>query len=110
MGTFWERVKNSLFEGAVVVAERAEHLTYVGRIKLDIANDKRLLQAAFADLGRRVHRLLSEGGQEIPGDSAVQDLVQRIRRLEETLREREAALVSLMRYGKGDRDAKEPEV
>jgi hypothetical protein len=107
--TLWERVKNSLFEGAVIVAERAEHLGCVGRIKLDIANDKRLLQAAFADLGRRAYSLLSTGGAEIAQDSAAQDLTQRIRRLEETLREREAALVSLMRYGKSEEHPKNSE-
>ncbi|MSS72014.1 MAG: hypothetical protein EXS64_11055 [Candidatus Latescibacteria bacterium] len=109
METFWERIKNSLFEGAVIVAERAEHLSYVGRLKLDIANDKRLLQAAFAELGRRVYPLLSEGGEEVSKDGAAQDLIQRIRRLEEILREREAALVSLMRYGKGEENPKNSE-
>ncbi len=108
METFWERVKNGLFEGAVTVAERAEHLSYVGRMRLDIANDKRLMQSAFAELGRRVYRLLSEG-EEVPKDGAVQDLLRRIRQQEETLREREAALVSLMKIGKARENPKSSE-
>lgn len=111
METFWERVKNSLFEGAVTIAERAEHLSYVGRMKLDIANDRRLMQSAFADLGRRVYRLLSEGaeGEKVSKDGTVLDLIQRIRSREETLREREAALVSLMRSGKAGENPKSSE-
>ncbi|OGG46706.1 MAG: hypothetical protein A3F84_20295 [Candidatus Handelsmanbacteria bacterium RIFCSPLOWO2_12_FULL_64_10] len=110
METFWERVKGGLFEGAMTVAERAEHLSYVGRMRLDIANDKRLMQSAFAELGRRVYRLLSEGAaEEVPKDGAVLDLLRRIRQREETLREREAALVSLMKAGKAGENPKSSE-
>jgi hypothetical protein len=108
--TFWERVKHNLFEGAVTVAERAEHLGYVGRMRLDIANDKRLMQSSLAELGRRVYRLLSEGAaEEVPRDGEVLDLLRRIRQQEETLREREAALVSLMKSGKARENPKSSE-
>ena len=109
METLWERFKNGLFEGAVTVAERAEHLGYVGRIRLDIANDRRLLQATFADLGRRVYRLLQENGEDVAKDGEALDLVRRLRELEEILREREAALASLMRAGGPVPPASSPE-
>ena len=99
METFWERFKNGLFEGAVTVAERAEHLGYVGRVRLDIANDRRLLQASFADLGRRVYHLLQKNAEDVPKDGEVLDLVRRLRDREEVLHERESALASLMRAG-----------
>ena len=99
METLWERLKNGLFEGAVTVAERAEHLGYVGRIRLDIANDRRLLQASFADLGRRVYHILQENAEDVTKDGDVLDLVRRLREREEVLHEREAALASLMRAG-----------
>lgn len=99
METVWERFKNGLFEGAVTVAERAEHLGYVGRIRLDIANDRRLLNAAHADLGRRIYHLLQENSEEAHKDPEVLDLVRGLREREEVLREREAALASLMRAG-----------
>jgi hypothetical protein len=45
--------------------------------------------------------MLSEGAaEEVPGDGEVLDLLRRIRHQEETLREREAALVSLVKAGK----------
>ena len=100
METFWARVKNGFLEGAVTIAERAEHLSYIGRIRLDIANDKRVLRASLAEAGRRVFELLSENADaEVSKDGAVLDLLHRIREQEAVLREREASLASLMRAG-----------
>ena len=98
METLWDRLKHGLLEGAVTVAQQAERLSYAGRVRLDIANDRRLVQSAFADLGRRVYDLISGDG-EVAKDSAVLDLIRRIREREEILREREAAFVSLMKAG-----------
>jgi hypothetical protein len=98
--TFWTRFKSGLLEGAVTVAERAEHLSYIGRIRLDIANDKRLLRASLAEAGRRVYELLSENADaEVSKDAAVLELLGRIREQEAILREREASLASMMRAG-----------
>jgi hypothetical protein len=108
--TLWDRLKQGLFEGAVTVAEQAERLSYVGRVRLDIANDRRLVQSAFADLGRRVYDLLSrDAGGEVAKDGAALDLIRRIREREEVLREREAALTSLRKAGRPARGAEDIE-
>ncbi len=96
METLWDKIRHTLLERAVTVAERAEHLYYVSRVRLDIANDKRSTQMAYAQLGRRVYHLLSKNTDgEVSNDEDVLDLVQRIRDGEEILQERETALANL---------------
>ena len=109
MEALWDHIRQRFIQRAALVAERAEHICYVGRVRLDIAYDRRTARSAYTQLGRRVYWLLSDAGEaDVGDDPEVRDILERIREREEILREREATLASLVGTGKSEEQASKP--
>ena len=89
----WQRVKQSLYRGASVTAEKAEELGRIGKKRLDIAKTKQDISRTYTELGTTIYRLWEkEKNPQIVNQEEVQGLMDQIRSLEEDLREKEADL------------------
>ena len=93
--TLWERIKQGLRGQASAAVEKAEYLGKLGRARLDIAETRSAIQSAFAELGGLVYHEIGRGETALAQQAGVQEQVQKIRKLETLLKEREARLQAL---------------
>lgn len=93
MSGLWKRIKQSVYQGASVAAEKAEELGRIGKQRLDIANTKQEIDRACAELGKTVYHLWErEADPKIMNRGEVQRLMDQMKTLEADLREKEAEL------------------
>lgn len=85
----WGQIRQGLRDGIQYTVQKTEELTKVGRLKLEIASQKRRIGRRVADLGARVYDLLSE----VP-DSHVH-IDEQVLLLVDQLKQDEAKLVAL---------------
>lgn len=96
MAKLWDDVKKSLKEWGTIAADKAEELTKVGRIRLDILSIKRDIEKNFTELGGKVYHLVAEENQtRIAGNDEVKKIVNRILNLEEELNKKKELLESV---------------
>ncbi len=89
--TLWERIKQSLRDGAATAAEKAEYLGKLGRARLDIARTRHAIHDAFTELGGQIYDELKDHEAAIQAQTeAVQDQIETIGKLEEQLQNQEA--------------------
>ena len=94
--TLWEKVKQSLREGAATAAEKAEHYGKLSRARLDIARTRHAIHDAFTELGGQVFGLIEEDANVVVGQNDnIKDQIQAIKDLEAQLQNQEAEFVAL---------------
>lgn len=94
--TLWEKVKQSLREGAATAAEKAEHYGKLSRARLDIARTRHAIHDAFTELGGQVFGLIEEDANIVVGQNDnIKDQIQAIKDLEAQLQNQEAEFVAL---------------
>ena len=84
----WSQVRQTLREGFEFTVQKAEELTRLGRLKIEIASQKRKLARQIAELGARVYALMSENEERtepVQADEQVKELLQRSAELESEL-------------------------
>lgn len=98
--SLWHKIKKELdgpFEtvrkGLADALDMAEDLTRKGRTKLEIQSAKSDIHSQMADLGGRVHQMLVEENLvDVAGDVEVQAILDRIKKLEQKIAEKEEDL------------------
>ena len=96
MDSLWEKVKKGVSAGASVAAEKAEELTRIGKMKLDIAGVNRDINKTFTELGGiSYHLLVEEKAPEIADQEEVKQLVEQVKMLELDLQAKEAELETI---------------
>jgi hypothetical protein len=95
--SLWQTIKQEL-DGPVGVVRKsltdaldmAEDLTRKGRAKLEIQTLKGDIKNQMAELGGRVHQLIvEEGVLDVASDQTVNDILDRIQKLDQKVREKE---------------------
>lgn len=90
MENFWSDFRKNLRAGVRTVYKKAEELTRVGRLKLEIVAVKRDIEKAFIELGGRLyHQIDQERKYDTKDDPEVAALVTKIRNKEDRLEELE---------------------
>jgi hypothetical protein len=103
--TLWDRIKQSLLDGATSAAEKAEYLGKIGRARLDIAETRHATRDALADLGGKVYNGIRSGENSgVLESEQVSAVVAKIESLEEELKVREDALSELRASDEGAPD------
>jgi len=93
MSGLWKKIKQSVYQGASVAAEKAEELGRIGRKRLDIAGTKQEISRTCAELGATIYHLWeTEKDPKIMDQAEVQRLMDQIKALEADLQEKEAEL------------------
>ena len=94
MDTLWNKLMKGLQESALAAADKAGDLTRVARARLDIAAVKNQLHHTQAELGARVHELLTANADPARDDQ-VQSLSQQLTALSAELTAGEKAYDAL---------------
>ena len=106
VGNIWWKIKDRVLKGAAVVAERAEELSRIGKVRLDIAKIKRDRGTVLEELGERIYALDREGALgELGGRDDIRKLIDRVKALEEELKIKEAELEVLKKGEKASGEA-----
>lgn len=120
MTGLWDNIKKSVGELATKAAEKgreitreaadkAEELTKLGKIKLDIFQIKRDIEKKLTDLGGVAYELLNAPeSTDIPSNAKVQSLVQEIKNLEQQLKVKEAQYEQVKAAAKEESKPTEP--
>lgn len=94
--SLWEKVKQSLRDGAATAAEKAEHYGKLGRARLDIARTRHAIHDAFTELGGQVYGILEQDTDAVIGHNAdIQNQMQTIKDLEAQLQTQETEFAAL---------------
>ena len=100
MASLWNDIKKNLGGWAAKAAdkatefsrdaaEKAEELTRLGKVKLDIFQINREIEKQFVKLGGIVYDMVSEQKKNIESSESIISLVEEIRNLEKKLRKKE---------------------
>ena len=88
--TLWDKMKKTLTEIYEAGREKAEEITKLGKVKLEIFNIKRQITSQFSELGGMVYHLIVETKTtHIAGNDRVKALVKKIQTLEDELKRKE---------------------
>jgi predicted AlkP superfamily phosphohydrolase/phosphomutase len=80
MKTIWKKAKKSILDGYHSVSDKAEELTKIGRLKLEIVAVKRDIEKAFIELGGRIYDAFQENKEKgILADQDVNKIIEIIR-------------------------------
>jgi len=89
MSELFDEVKKNLKEWGSLAADKAEELTKVGRLKIDILSLNREIEKNFVELGGKVYELIHKMDQgRIKSNDEVKRIIQRIASFEETREEK----------------------
>ncbi len=89
MANLFDDIKKNLKEWGSVAAEKAEELTRVGRLKIDMLSLNREIEKNFVELGGKVYELIYKEDQgRIKSNDEVKKIIQRIATFEETREEK----------------------
>tara|TARA_Y100000588_G_scaffold38121_1_gene36592 strand:+ start:75 stop:425 length:351 start_codon:yes stop_codon:yes gene_type:complete len=106
----WDNLVRGLQDSAAMVLGRADELTRLGRIRLDIAALKSKVYRCQAELGAEVYRRLkAEGGFDLVQNEKVQEFYERIGALEGELEARKGDLDELQEELAGQSQREEAE-
>ena len=94
MENLLESLRRGLQESAAAAAARAEELTRLGRVRLDIAAVKGQIRNLQAELGAEIHRRLeaNESGDSVAASETVREFCEQLSAREEELQGRETEL------------------
>ena len=81
----FDDVKKNLKEWGSIAVDKAEELTKVGRLKIDILSLNREIEKNFVELGGKVYELIYKEDQgRIKSNDEVKKIIQRIASFEES--------------------------
>jgi hypothetical protein len=107
MSSLWEQLKKSVTDFYSSAADRTDELAKVGVRKLDILGMKRNIAHEMADLGGRVHHMLTEEhNTDVAEDAEVQGHLESIERLHALLKEKEREIEKIKKVAKDKRTSK----
>ena len=90
MDKLWDKIKKSVSEGVSLAAEKTEEYSKLGKAKIEILNTKRKISKAFTELGGITYESIKAGNtDEIMKSSAVEELIDEVKKLEAELEIRE---------------------
>ena len=92
MTVLWDKIKKSVIDTLSEAIDKTEELTSVGRIKLEILQLEHRLDERYTELGKFVHKNLSEQPGILVLEGKVSELKKAIDELEEQLRQKEKEL------------------
>ena len=88
MNKFFDSLSKAIKEGYDNISEKAEEVTKIGRIKLEMVATKRDIEKIFVELGGRFYQSYdSSSKSKMFKDVDVQELVEKVRIKEEKLQE-----------------------
>ena len=101
----WEDIKKTVMDGVSVAAEKTEEYTKIGKVKVEILNINRNIDKVFTDLGREVFHLISKGKKaEISKSNRVNELVNKIKDLKASLKEKESEIEAVKREAASNKE------
>jgi hypothetical protein len=90
---FWKQIRNGVVEGFQYTVQKTEELTRLGRLKLDIATQRRKVVKQLSDLGSQVFLIItSEGESDVVNDEKVLASVEGLKEMEAKIKDLEAEL------------------
>ncbi len=108
MSSLWEQIKKGVTDFYSSAAEKTDELAKVGVRKVDIVGIKRNIAHAMADLGGRVHHMLTEEqNTNVAEDEEVLKHLSSIDRLRGLLKDKEQEIESIKKAAQEKRDSKE---
>ncbi len=86
-----------------IVSKKADELTRIGRLKLEIVAVKRDIEKGFIELGGRIyHKVDQEQKYDVKGDQEVMDLVAKIRGYEDRMEDLEKKIKDIQTISNQD--------
>jgi len=106
MPSLWESIKKSVVEFYSSATDKTDELAKVGVRKLDIVGIRRNIAHEMADLGGRVHHMLTEEkNTDVAGDAEVAKHLKSIDMLRHLLSEKEQEIDAIKTSAKQKRDS-----
>ena len=85
--TLFEKIKKGLIDGFNAASDITSEYTKIGRIKIDILGVKKEIEEKMLELGGRVYdNVINANTYNFKDVSAVTDLIEQIRKLEDELK------------------------
>lgn len=82
----WEKIKQSLRDGATLSMEKIDQYTKLGKLKLDELAANRKIDRNYMDIGERVVDLVESGkGNDLQQDLTIKKAMENIRSLRDEL-------------------------
>lgn len=108
MSSLWESIKKSATEFYSSAADKTDEIAKVGVRKLDIVGIKRNIAHEMADLGGRVHHMLTEEkNADVAGDAEVAKRLKSIDMLRSLLSEKEKEIEGIKAGAKQKRSSQQ---
>ena len=106
MAGFWDDITKTVRDFVDTVVVKTEELTKIGKIKVDIINNKRTIEKNFTDLGGKVyHIIVEEKKTQIAGNKEIKEIITRLKNLEKQLHGKEAELEAVKSKEKAQKQA-----
>lgn len=104
----WEKIKQSLKDGATISIEKIEEYTRLGKLKLDELAAKRKIERNFADIGARVFDLAESGkGADMQADLSVKKSIDCITQLKGELAQIQQKITELQELARKGKEQSE---
>lgn len=104
MASVLDEILEKIKEGVSVIADRTDEYTKIGKLKVEMVNLKRNIEATFTALGGRVYRFLVEDGKiDATEDKEIQGYVEKIKTLEKELTEKKEKIEAVRQQKKDER-------
>jgi vacuolar-type H+-ATPase subunit I/STV1 len=88
MDNSWEDFRKKFKTGISAVYRKADELTRIGKLRLEIVAVKRDIEKAFIEMGGRLyHQISEESRYDTKDDPQIAELVKKIRGMEDRLEE-----------------------
>lgn len=98
MNNFFDSLSKAIKKGYNEISEKAEEVTKIGRIKLEIVATKRDIEKIFVELGGKYYeKYESSSKSKMFKDADVKELVEKVKGKEEKLRQLKEKLEVLRR-------------
>lgn len=85
MGKFFSSLSKMVADGYNNISDKAEEVTKIGRVKIEIIATKRDIEKLFVELGGRFYNNFEKQSATIFKDKEIRDLVEQIREKEKQL-------------------------
>jgi hypothetical protein len=104
----WEKIKQSLKDGATISIEKIEEYTRLGKLKLDELGTKRKIERNYSDIGTRVFDLVEAGkGSDMQADLAVKKSIECVIQLKGELAQIQQKITELQELSRKGKEQSE---
>ncbi len=104
--TLWNEVKDNLRDWYDTAADRTGELTQVGLRRYDIFGISREIERQFGEIGSHVYDAMASGQGDFTGDAQLEDLVAKVRSLEEELKVKERQIEDIRSAHRQERESR----